>query len=258
MPALHQRIAAELRAAIHQGQLKAGDRLPTEQALMAKYGASRTPVRQALTTLANEGLIETATSRGTFVREHRPLTLHATRYEREHREVSAVDAYRSELTAQGREAGQSFEMRVIPASEAVASRLGISEGAMVVLRRLVRTVDGQPSSIQDSFYPYDIAEGTEILKPGDVERGTIRVLAEHGHAEIGYIDEITPRMPPRDEEARLLQLGPGVPVLDQIRTAYTADRPVRLTWNTWAGHSIHLVYEIGDLQGARQTANDHD
>jgi GntR family transcriptional regulator len=72
--ALHERIAGDLRLLIHSGTLAAGDRLPTEQELVAKYQASRTPVRQALATLANEGLIETATSRGTFVRENRPLT----------------------------------------------------------------------------------------------------------------------------------------------------------------------------------------
>ncbi len=261
MPALHQRIATDLRAAIHQGRLKAGDRLPTEQALMAKYGSSRTPVRQALGTLANEGLIETATSRGTFVRQHRPFTLYAARYEREHREVNAVDAldaYRSVLAAQGREGGQSFEMLIVPASAAVASRLQVPESSMVVERRCVRTIDGEPSSIQDSFYPFDIAEGTEILSSEDVERGIIRVLAELGHVEIGYIDEIVPRMPPTEEEIRVLQLGPGVPVLDQIRTAYTSKRPVRLTWNVWAGNGIHLVYEIGDLQTAGSESDDRN
>ena len=248
MPVLHERIAADLRSLIHDGTLAAGDRLPTEQDLMAQYRASRTPVRQALQTLANEGLIDTATSRGTFVREQRPLTLHAARYEREHREESPADAYRSELLAQGRAAGQTFEMRIVPASEAVASRLRVAEQSLVVQRRCIRTVDARPSSVQDSYYPYDIADGTEILSPNDVKRGIIAVLAEEGHVEVGYVDEIRPRMPPQDDERRLLQLGPGVPVLDQIRTAYTAQRPVRLTWNVWAADGIRLVYELGDLR----------
>jgi GntR family transcriptional regulator len=248
MPVLHERIAADLRSLIHAGTLAAGDRLPTEQDLMAQYGASRTPVRQALQTLANEGLIDTATSRGTFVREQRPLTLYAARYEREHREVSPVDAYQSELLAQGRAAGQTLEMSIVPASEPVASRLRVAEHSLVVQRRCIRTVDTKLSSLQDSYYPYDIADGTEILSPNDVERGIITILAEQGHIEVGYVDEIRPRMPPKDDERRLLQLRPGVPVLDQIRTAYTAQRPVRLTWNVWAGDGIRLVYELGDLQ----------
>jgi GntR family transcriptional regulator len=259
--ALHQRIAADLRAAIHQGTYQAGQRLPTEAELMTKYGSSRSPVRQALGTLMNEGLIETATSRGTFVREHRPLTLNATRFERDHREVRALDAfdaYRAELATQGLKAGQTFEMKIIPASADVAARLGVAEGSLVVCRRCVRSVDGQPSSVQDSYYPMDIAEGTEIVSSKDVPRGIIRVLAERGHVEVGYIDEVIPRMPPTPEEIQLLRLGPGVPVLDQIRTAYTEVRPVRLTWNIWAGSQIHLLYEIGDLQATTRDTDVHD
>jgi GntR family transcriptional regulator len=248
---LHQRIAADLRSQIHDGRLKAGDRLPTEQQFMDRYGASRTPVRQALAILANEGLIETATSRGTFVRENRPLTLYAARYEVEHRDVSTTDAYMSDLRSQGRAAGQTFEMKIVPAPEPVSSRLDVPENCLVVQRRCVRTVDNKPSSIQDSYYPEDIAKGTEILSPNIVQGGIIAVLASRGHKEVGYVDEIHLRMSPTDEENRLLELRTGMPVLDQIRTAYTAERPVRLTWNVWVGDSIRLVYELGNLEAIR-------
>lgn len=245
--ALHKRIAGDLRTLIHNGTLAEGDRLPTEQELMDRYQASRTPVRQALATLANEGLIETATSRGTRVRERRPLTLYAARYEREPREVSTTDAYMSDLRSQGRTAGQRFEMKVVRASQPVSSRLQVEEESFVVQRRCIRTVDNKPSSIQDSYYPLDIAEGTEILNSSIVERGIISVLAKAGHIEIGYFDEIQARTSPTNEEKRLLELATGMPVVDQIRTAYTAKRPVRLTWNTWVGDGIRLVYELGDL-----------
>ena len=256
MTAFHQRIAGDLRALIHNGTLAAGDRLPTEQELVAKYQTSRTPVRQALATLANEGLIETATSRGTFVRENRPLTLYAARYEREYRDVSTKDAYRSELRSQGRTGGQTFEMKIFRAPERVSSRLQLEENSLVVQRRCVRTVDNKPSSIEDSYYPYDnIAEGTEIVSDDIVERGIIAVLADHGHLEIGYVDEIRLRTSPTDEEKRLLELGTGMPVLEQIRTAYTSKRPVRVTWYIWVGDGIRLVYELGDLMAIHDEPN---
>jgi len=62
----------------------------------------------------------------------------------------------------------------------------------------------------------------------DLPLGTIRVMADHGHVEIGHLDELTTRMP-TPEEARALDLGTGVPVLIYARAAYTKDRPVRLT-----------------------------
>ena len=40
----------------------------------------------------------------------------------------------------------------------------------------------------------DIAQQAGLLVPHDLPRGTVRAMAEHGHVEIGYRDEITTRM----------------------------------------------------------------
>ena len=54
---------------IHQGELKPGDRIPTEYELIERFGISRTPVRQALMELVHEGLLVRTPGRGTFVAE---------------------------------------------------------------------------------------------------------------------------------------------------------------------------------------------
>ena len=53
---------------------------------------------------------------------------------------------------------------------------------------------------------------------------------------------------PTPAEARTLDLGTGVPVLSYVRTAYTKERPVRLTETIFAGDRNRLVYELGDLE----------
>jgi GntR family transcriptional repressor for pyruvate dehydrogenase complex len=52
---------------IREGQLKVGERLPTEAAIMAEFGVSRTVVREALSKLQAGGLVETRHGIGTFV-----------------------------------------------------------------------------------------------------------------------------------------------------------------------------------------------
>jgi ABC-type glycerol-3-phosphate transport system substrate-binding protein len=52
---------------IERGTLRPGDRLPTEAQLCARYGISRTPVRNALTRLREMGLLVRQPGRGTFV-----------------------------------------------------------------------------------------------------------------------------------------------------------------------------------------------
>lgn len=52
---------------IRDGRLAAGDKLPTEAAIMAEYGVSRTVVREAISKLQAAGLVETRHGIGTFV-----------------------------------------------------------------------------------------------------------------------------------------------------------------------------------------------
>lgn len=60
------RIRASIERAIVSGRLPPGSKLD-EGALAARYGASRTPVREALQQLASQGLIELRMNTGAFV-----------------------------------------------------------------------------------------------------------------------------------------------------------------------------------------------
>jgi len=245
---LYRQIADELRRAIYQGELKPGSQLPSERELIERYGVSRNTIRLALGILANEGLVHSGRGQGAFVRDRAMLTYHASRAEAADRPDDwRTDAYHTEVRQQGREPSTTFDMRVDPASVDVAQRLDVAEGDAVVVRRIMRYVDGEPWNIQDSFYPMEISQECGFLVPHDIPRGTVRVMAEHGYVEVGYVDEITTRMP-APEEARVLSLGAGTPVLVYVRTCYTKDRPVRVTQTTFAGDRNRLVYELGQLE----------
>ncbi len=66
---LPEAIAEQMMAMIANGQLKPGDRLPTEPELMELFGVGRSTVREASKSLSLAGLIETRRSAGTFVSE---------------------------------------------------------------------------------------------------------------------------------------------------------------------------------------------
>jgi len=63
----HTTVTNQLKEMILQGQLQPGERVP-EAELAARLGVSRTPVRQALPALAQEGLLVAAGKRGYAVR----------------------------------------------------------------------------------------------------------------------------------------------------------------------------------------------
>lgn len=64
----HDEVARQLRDLMERGVLRAGDQLPPERELAARFGVSRATVRQALSALQSAGLVESLVGRGTFAR----------------------------------------------------------------------------------------------------------------------------------------------------------------------------------------------
>lgn len=64
---LTEELVARLGAEITSGNLSPHDRLPTEQELIAAFGVSRTVVREAISALRAEGLVESRQGAGVFV-----------------------------------------------------------------------------------------------------------------------------------------------------------------------------------------------
>jgi GntR family transcriptional repressor for pyruvate dehydrogenase complex len=66
---LYVRIADHVRGLIETQQLRPGERLPAERELSEMLGVSRVPIREAMRTLAAQGLIEIRRGQGMFVTE---------------------------------------------------------------------------------------------------------------------------------------------------------------------------------------------
>ncbi|TWI54407.1 GntR family transcriptional repressor for pyruvate dehydrogenase complex [Pseudomonas duriflava] len=64
---LAENVVEAVKARIRDGELKPGDKLPTESAIMQEQGVSRTVVREAISRLQAAGHVETRHGIGTFV-----------------------------------------------------------------------------------------------------------------------------------------------------------------------------------------------
>ena len=74
VPGVHlsDQVAEALSTEIRSERLAAGDKLPTEAALVEQFGVSRTVVREAISQLQASGLTQTRHGIGTFVVEALP------------------------------------------------------------------------------------------------------------------------------------------------------------------------------------------
>lgn len=222
-------IADRLRRQIERGELAPGAQITPEAQLATKLGVSRATVRRALQALVEEGLVTSGKGKlGRRVRS-RPklLTWDLTDYEGAGRgDTHSADAWSLAITAQGMTPHQDVTVMRDYARGEIAAWLGLSEQDEVVIRRRVRYADDRPYQLATSVFPYAIAAGTPLDRPGD-QAAPGGLLAAIGHPQATLSDRIRSRMPSR-QEIDMLDMTSGTPVIEHIRIGYGHDgTPVR-------------------------------
>jgi GntR family transcriptional regulator len=245
--AKYQEIADRLREQIDAGLLQPGERLPSEPELASQFDASRNTVRLALALLTNQGLVVTRQGLGTFVSEPPvPFTALLSRVQTQPagQSLSTLLPEVSNSDAEAQTSRQVVEKS--PASPSVAEKLEVEPGDLIVVRRRHGSIGGIPWMMMASYFPLDIAAGTPLEQAGDIVNGSIKLLADLGFAQLGFVDEIGSRMPNAREFA-FFGLSTGTPVIVVNRTAYSKDRPIRMTRYTYRGDRVRLTHEVGSI-----------
>lgn len=75
---LYLQVAEQLAAIIRSGEVKSGDRLPSERDLAARFAVSRPTIREAMITLEVIGLVEVRSGSGVYVKSAESTQLEFT------------------------------------------------------------------------------------------------------------------------------------------------------------------------------------
>lgn len=218
------RIAADLRRRIAPGgALGPGDRLPTLPELCEEFGVSETTIRNALTLLRNEGLIESRARAGTIVRQRPPV----------HR--LPADRYRStpgaKSTPYTRDQGIGWsEYRLdkrfekVEADAELAALFEVEPGEQLLARHFVFYDNDTPTQMSTSYVRWSDVAGTPVADPINEPwpGGTRAQLASLG-IHVRWVDESFTAGMPTEEEAAVLRLGPSIPVIRYTRKHVAAD-----------------------------------
>jgi GntR family transcriptional repressor for pyruvate dehydrogenase complex len=73
-PSLPEEIVTSLTGALLAGELRPGDRLPSEQALATEFGVARTVVREAISQLKYDGIVQSRVGVGAFIAQPQERT----------------------------------------------------------------------------------------------------------------------------------------------------------------------------------------
>lgn len=246
--AVYKQIADQLRTLIDAGELRAGDKLPSESALMRRFGTSRATIRNALALLTREGRVRTERGVGVFVADVKRLIIHdSAKFLRDRSADEQESPLERDAHEQGFEYRQAVTLGEVPAPDKVAALLEVPTGDQVFARKRVVYIRQQgarwePAKIANSYLPLDVATG-RIRERDSGPGGTYARIREQGHGLTHFDEHLIFRMPD-PSEARTLRLGAGVPVIDQTRVAHADDQPVECFLAVLAGDKHQIEYRI--------------
>jgi len=225
---LYLQLARNLEAAIHAGQWKAEQALPSERNLSELLGISRVTARKALEVLFERGLIRRSQGSGTFItpRLEQPL--------------SRLSGFSEMLRHKGFVPSSQWLDRSIslPTHEELI-RLGLSPNDKVARLKRLRKADDTVMAIETSTLPASI-----IARPDAVGDSLYEYLERIGQPVVRALQHIQ-AINASDEFAALVGIAPGTAMLLMTRVGYQKDNiPIELTDTYCRNNFYDFVAEL--------------
>lgn len=227
--ALWRAIADTLADEIARGHVGAGDKLPTEAELSARFGVNRHTVRHALGDLAARGLVHARRGAGVFVTA-RPTEYPLGRRVRFHQSVEAQGQVPSrDLTR--------IETRPADLAEAKVLRLAVGDPVHVV--EGVSSADGQPLAAFRSVFPGWLSSFPDALR----QSGSITAaLSACGIPDYTRASTRLTAKLAKPVLALRLRLPEGAPILRAVAVNVDGQgRPVEFGTTWFAGDRVTLT-----------------
>ena len=231
---LYQQIKSLLLRSLQLGEWQPGQPIPSEMELAARFKVSQGTVRKAIDEMAAENLVVRRQGKGTFVATHAEETTQY-RFLRLAPDAGGAPQLRRRL----------LDCRRLQSTDEVARALQLNPGEPVVEIRRLLLDEGRPVVLDDLWLPGAAFKG---LDAGTLEqwRGPLYRLFEAEYSvRMIRAEEKIRAVAAGAEEAALLQLPPGAPLLSVERRSFTyGDKPVELRRGLYHTAAYHYRNEL--------------
>ena len=243
---IYLQIAESIGSLLASGALPPGYVLPPERVLCEQFGISRMTLRQAMSLLDREGLIDSRRGIGTVVRNSR-----LRKQQQELRSFSEEIRERG-----GRPESRLISLGLATPAATVREFFGLRDDQKIYEIQRVRLNDGEPLALELARIPERLCPGLERF---DLTKTSLyRVLEEsYGLTLESCSEEISAEIP-NSEYRKLLSVPAGTAVLVVNRRTYARDgRPVEFTRSVFRGdrysalvHSVRKTNSVLKASGS--------
>ncbi|RKX80393.1 MAG: hypothetical protein DRP58_13275 [Spirochaetes bacterium] len=211
---LYHRIENDLKNKIFSGQYKTGEMLPSERELIEIYKVSRLTAREAVSRLANQGLVEKVQGKGTYV----------STPQRENRMGSLYSGGEEILMRYYEITTKVLDLRIMVPDAIVSKNLNLqSEEEVVYLERL-RYANNNPVALIKSYLPHRSVPNLEQVD--FTNKSLYQTLEETYRMQLYDANETIEAVKADERSSELLEIKRGTALLFNHRTVRLLDRSI--------------------------------
>lgn len=220
----------QIKNQIETGVWKVGDRLPSERELAVTFGVSRMTLRQAIQTLADEGILERKIGSGTYVANEKVQ-------EKMTGTTSFTDIMESLHKVPSSKTISYFNS---PASSSEIENLNLTKGERVLRMERIRYADNVPICFEVASIPAKLVEG---FSKEEITESFYHALQERG-MEIGRANQTVSAVLASEQIADYLEIKRGEAILRLRQLSYLADeRPFEYVRTQYVGSRFEFYLE---------------
>lgn len=213
---LYYQVKQRLEERIKSGEWNPGDKIDSENQLMAAFNVSRNTVKKAIEEMVQEDMLYRIQGKGTFVAH--------PKFEQS---LGGFYSFSQVLRDKGfKPSDIVLEVEEVSPSSAVRKGLQLEREEKVIKMKRIRCADGEPIILESSYMPKSIVQNKDDLF--DVATSSLYdLLAKRYGVSVIRAKEAFEPVLIREEESVHLKTEVGKPALLLERTAFdTNNRPV--------------------------------
>ena len=224
------RIHDAIKKEIDGGVWEIGQRLPSERDLADDYEVSRMTLRQAITLLVEEGILERRVGSGTYVASHRVQE-----------KMRGTTSFTEIVRSQGKTpSSQLISYQRKPANETEIQQLQLKATDTVVRMERVRFADNVPLVFEVASIPEKLIQS---FNQEDITEHFFQTLTDNGY-EIGKSQQTIYAKNASERVANYLKVPKNHAVLALTQVSYFIDgRPFEYVHSQYVGDRFEFYLE---------------